>query len=91
VTDSPILLRWRDAVKFEESPPSRCYIMRETVGWIVSEDLEGIILAMDKDEDGNLEKGFGVPREYVVERIPLTPTLLPRIRSVRVPLRHREV
>lgn len=74
--DAPVLIRWRDALRYEESPPSRCYIIRETVGYIVSEDADGIILAMDRDEDGNYEKGFGVPTAYIVERASLEPSSL---------------
>lgn len=62
------LVTWLDATRTDESvqPHTRVGTKRETVGWLLRRDDEGVVIAMSRDWDGtDFERGFTIPRPYV--------------------------
>lgn len=60
------LVRWIDASRSDEevSAYSLGPSVRETVGWLLREDKDGVVVAMSRD-DGHFERGFYIPRAYI--------------------------
>jgi hypothetical protein len=60
------LVTWLDATRTDESVryDHPLTSTRRTLGWILRDDEEGIVIAMTNDDEG-FERGFGIPRAYV--------------------------
>lgn len=65
-----VVVTWIDAMRGDESVEATQVIScrRETVGWLLRDDREGVLVAMSKDDQGDktiYERWFGIPRRYV--------------------------
>lgn len=60
------IVKWKDASRTDDvvNPAAMGPVIRETVGWLLSNGPEGVVIAMTND-DGTYERGFFIPREYI--------------------------
>lgn len=58
---------WLDASRTDDvvTAHDRIGVERQTVGWLLRDDRDGVIIAMTLDED-RFERGFTIPRNYIV-------------------------
>lgn len=66
------VVTWLDASRTESNLTGRedIGIRRESVGWVLNNVPQGVVLAMTRDElNGNIEyeRGFTIPRPYIVK------------------------
>lgn len=77
-----MLVRWKDAVSFgaqdisTETATTRRFMLRNTVGYLVREDAEGLIVAGDhsENEDAEWSHVMSIPAGMVIEK-----TILARV------------
>ena len=68
----PAVVTWIDAGRTESSLTGRedVGIRRQTVGWVLNNVSQGVVVAMTRDElNGGIEyeRGFTIPRAYIVK------------------------
>ncbi len=58
---------WLDAGRTEDTVTGResIGIERRTVGWLMRDDEEGVIVAFSDDGEAGYERAFLIPRAYV--------------------------
>jgi len=63
---------WLDATRTDETVTAtdKIGIKRETLGWILRDDSQGVVIAMTKD-DKDYERGFTIPRAYIKKVVKL--------------------
>jgi hypothetical protein len=66
----PVIVRWRDATKYTDyvtpnEPVTGAVIF--TIGFIVREDEQGILVAGDTDGKGGFRYGMGIPKGCIIE------------------------
>jgi len=61
------LVTWLDATRTDDNISAHASIgvMRETLGWLLYEGKDGVVLAMTRDGDENFERGFTIPHVYI--------------------------
>jgi hypothetical protein len=59
---------WIDATRTDDvvTAHDQIGVQRETVGWILCDNSEGIVIAMTRDDGDRFERGFTIPRNYIV-------------------------
>lgn len=68
------LVTWRDARRTDDEVTGRetPATVRESVGWVLRDDEEGVTIGMTRDDIERFERGFMIPRDYVKSRKWLT-------------------
>ena len=61
-----VLVTWMDATRTDDTLSARFAVSlrRETVGWLLRRDDDGVVLAFDRSEN-DFERGFGIPAAYI--------------------------
>lgn len=67
-----VLVTWLDAQKMsdedEVTPEGPIGAVRETAGWLLRRDEEGVVIAMSKDNHSDrtaFSRGFAIPKTYI--------------------------
>jgi hypothetical protein len=62
-----VLVKWLDATRTDDviSASGKIGIVRETVGWLLRKDDDGIVIAFTRDDGHDYERGFTIPHTYI--------------------------
>ena len=59
---------WLDAMRGEgDALDAKLGIERRSVGWLVQDEDDGVVIAMSRDGGKEFERWFGIPRPYIVK------------------------
>lgn len=63
-----VMVTWIDATRGDDfAPPATAAgIERRTLGWLLRDDDEGVVLAMSDDGPAGFERWYAIPRAYIV-------------------------
>ena len=66
---NPVVVTWLDAERGDETwEATSIGVVRNTVGWVVRKDADGIVIAMSRDEypgTQKYERWFAIPTAYI--------------------------
>lgn len=63
-----VLVKWLDATRTDDTMGAfdKVGVIRETVGWLLHDNEDGVILTMSRDFEGtSYERGFTIPKPYI--------------------------
>lgn len=69
-------VKWLDHAKTDGDPLDLEPVVRETIGFVISDQPTFLVLAMDRDDKAQFEYGFAIMRDAILEERDLLPGML---------------